>query len=161
MTRLDGFYIKSALTTIMAVVVTVAFLLSACSNEATTPITTPALGGGATASDNPETVATEQALAAVTRYFQVLSRLDADATTSLNEADAVAAGQVLETAKADVTVRARKVLSSQGISLWHARKSLRFVSRLPRLPKSKCGSVWTYRHGRRSCQMEQALSALT
>ncbi|MFH5208100.1 hypothetical protein [Antrihabitans spumae] len=107
----------AALTT-TAAAVTVAFLLPACSNdEPNTPTittTAPLSGPDTTVADNPEAAATEQALAAVTRYFQVLSRLDADATTSIADADAVAAGAVLETLKADVTVRRSKGLVITG-----------------------------------------------
>lgn len=107
----------SAALTTTAAAVTVAFLLPACSADEpkTSNITTAPLSGPeTTVADNPETAAREQALAAVTRYFQVLSRLDADASTSINDADAVASGAVLETLKADVTVRRSKGLAITG-----------------------------------------------
>lgn len=116
MTRKSHLKTAAALTT-TAAAVTVAFLLPACSNdEPNTPniTTAPLSGPDSTVSNDPKTAATEQALAAVTRYYQVLSRLDADVTTSIADADAVASGAVLETLKADVTVRRSKGLTITG-----------------------------------------------
>ncbi|GAB4590060.1 hypothetical protein [Nocardia sp. IFM 10818] len=98
---------RTALTLTLAVTTT-AVLAAGCSSGASTNTSDSGASGStaaATTTTDPTTDAREQTLAAVQRYFQTLSRLDADPTMPLPAADQVAAGDTLTIVQADVTKR--------------------------------------------------------
>ncbi|MEV6774387.1 hypothetical protein AB0N05_37700 [Nocardia sp. NPDC051030] len=99
----------------LAIALAATVMITGCGSETTN--NTAVIGGESSSSAktssnnaNPQQAASEQAIALVNRYFQTISRLDADPTVTINAVDDVAAGQALTTAKADVTTR-----RSQGI----------------------------------------------
>ncbi|MBF6333618.1 hypothetical protein [Nocardia transvalensis] len=101
----------------LATTLTATALIAGCGGG--TNHTTDLTGGDkstATTTDatDPKNTAADQTIAVVERYFQTLSRLDADYTVPVDAADDVASGAALNTVKADVTVRRSKGITITG-----------------------------------------------
>lgn len=101
--------------TLTIAVVSAAFI-AGCSNSNTNSTgdlrSTSGTSSAAAATTEPKQKASEQSLAMVDRYFQTLSKLDADPATPIAAVEEVATGDALTYTKADVTVR-----RSQGVAI--------------------------------------------